>query len=539
MNHGKQRQRELGFSTLVMMIALGVALSAALYGTYDRMQATGKLQNASTDRAFARALAADGTDSVAGYFNSLYCGGATAPCLNGNSAAVGAVPAGTVLINGQTVGNGTITATVLSNSFGTNGGYVEVRVVGNADSNAAISSLHSYMTASSIYTFTPLTYAFLINGSQNLTGSVAINTGSSALTVNGSLSIGGDASVTAAQATGDISGTCTNGSSACVENVSTPFTSPTINAYNLTQEANAVLALDGSGNPVVTFENNAALPSGTYPLSSATALNALCQGGASCISYSSGVWTVASQPKPNVLFFYGDLYVASGADGSNTGNTYGYNGLIATGNATIATNNNIVAYGQMPNVCQTAPVPTNICPNGPGSTATGPVANVVLLSGGQLNYPYPGANGIPAVGSMTASIPSATDTPSGTVTGYLCSSNGNSIGSTGTCPSTSTTTGILTGGNVVLQGNGNLTGVVAASESLTAKGTGTITGMIDTANANNKSSSTLGDTSSLNTIAGNLTINYSAGVGSPNMTNFGGGGTQSVNAFRTKWMAYQ
>lgn len=529
-------QGQKGFSTLVMMIALGIALSAALYGTYSRVQATGKLQNETVDRDGARAIANNGVDAVASYLNTLYCGGAYAPCAAGNTATLSGIAAGTQLL-ATSVANGTsspnyLQATVLNNSFGTNG-YIEVKITGNQGD--ASSTIDSFYGASTLYTYTPLQYAFLINGNQNLTGNVTINTGSSALTVNGNLSIGGSATVTAAQATGSISGTCTDGSSSCVSGVTTPFTSPSVDAYTLTGEANAILALDVNGNPQVTFQNNPALPSGTYPLSSPTALAALCQGGVACISYSGGTWSMLTQPAPGVLFFYGDLSVASGADGSNSSSTVGYNGLIVTGNTTIATNNNITAYGQMPNVCQTAPVPSNICLNGAGTAPNGPVANLVVLSGGTITYPYAGATSPPAVGSMTASTPSLPTLPSGTVTGYECSSSSSSMGTSGSCPSGSTTTGLITGGNIVLQGNSNLKGVVAAGESLTARGTGTITGMIDTADTNNLSSSTLGDNTSVDNLNGNLTINYDPGVGTS--TNLGGGGTP-MKAFRSHWQRY-
>ena len=87
-----------------------------------------------------------------------------------------------------------------------------------------------------------------------------------------------------------------------------------------------------------------------------------------------------------------------------------------------------------------------------------------------------------------------------------------------------------------MHGNTDLTGIVAAGESLIARGTGIITGMIETADTNNLSSSTLGNTTSTNGLQGNLTINYNPGVS--NSTNFGGGGNTPMTAFAPEWQRY-
>lgn len=548
------RKRQQGVSTLIMILAIGAALAASLYGAYSHMQANGKFADTSTARTQARALARDSLDASAAYLNQLYCGTTNGTCMSGNvsAVAVGALPVGTVLLN-QTVNGNTMMATVIGNTFGSNG-EIEVSAVGQTPTSA--DQIRAYLTAATIYTFTPLQYAFLINGNQNITGDVAINTGTSSLTVLGNLGISGNASVTGtAQATGSITGCSTTAT--CTSDISASgILSPNINVYNLSTEANAVFSVNATGEPEVTFENDSALtPAGTTLLSAfPSSSTSLCvSGGASCITGPSnhdGIWAVNGTPTPGVLYFYGDVSVASGAIGTSSSGTVGYATILATGNVSIATQNDIVSYGQMPNVCNQTTVPTNVCPSGSTTVndgeGSGPVANAVLISGGSVNYPYVGGStvyaggtastGVPAMNASTESDASSITEPSGTVTGYYCSSNANSVGTTGACSSTSTTSGVITGGNVTLSGNGDLTGVVAAGESLTAKGTGIITGMIDTADSNNLSSSTLGNNTSLNDIQGNLNINYAPGVS--NMTNFGGGGQVPARAFIPLWQRF-
>ncbi|MDA8390484.1 MAG: hypothetical protein M0Z76_07120 [Gammaproteobacteria bacterium] len=546
--------KQSGVSTLIMILAIGAALSAGLYGAYSHLQATNKVQDSSSNRTQARALAEDGVDLASAYLNSLYCGGTNITCTNGSASAVdpAAVPNNTVLAN-QTQANGTLSAAVLSNTFNTNG-EIEIAAMGQTAQGSAL--MHAYLTAATIYTFTPLQFAFLIKGNQNLTGNVAINTGSSSITVLGNLSISGSANITgAANATGTITG-CTS-TAVCTSGISADnIPSPAIDVYNLSSEANAVLSVDANGNPEVTFQNDTALqPAGTMLLANVPSTStALCEaGGSSCIAPPSsfnGAWEITSTPNPGVLFFYGDLTVAAGVIGTASSSVPGYATLLATGNMLIDTNNDIVSYGQMPNVCNQTVVPTNVCPDGPTTAnngeGIGAVANAVVISGGNVTYPYSSgapvyvngavATGVPPNGATTETTASNTVEPSGTVTGFECSSNGNSIGTSGSCPSGSTTNAVLTGGDVTLKGNSDLTGVVAASESLTAIGTGTITGMIDTADTNNLSSSTLGDTTSTNDVNGNLNIQYSPGVS--NMTNFGGGGNTAAMAFTPLWQHY-
>lgn len=553
----KTFKKQHGVSTLIMILAIGAAMGASLYGAYSHIEASGKSQDTSTARTQARALAQDALAASAGYFNKLFCGSTNSTCMSGNAGNLSAtaVPAGMVLLD-QSSGSNTMTATVVSNTFASNGD-IEVDTTGQTASGAA--AIRAYLHAATIYTFTPLQYAFLINGSQVLTGNVSINTGSNSLTVVGNLGIQGSASITGtAQATGtitDSTGKSCGSTATCTQNISQgSVVSPTINAYNLSSEANAMFSVNASGEPQVTFENDPALtPAGTTLLSAfPSSSTSLCvAGGAGCISGPSspnGAWSINSTPAPGVLFFYGDVSVASGVIGNSKSGAAGYGTIIATGNVLVATLNNIVAYGQMPNVCNQSVIPTNVCPDGVNATSpgegTGAVANAVLISGGSVNYPYSGGstvyvagsptNTVPLIGDTTESAASDTTQPSGTVTGLFCGG----VGSAGTCASTTPTTGVITGGDVTLQGNGSLTGVVAAGESLTAKGDGTITGMIDTANANNLSTSTLGDdnNASLNSIKGNLKINYAPGVS--NATNFGGGGQTPELAFMPEWQRY-
>ena len=543
-----------GVSTLIMILAIGAALSAGLYGAYSHLQTTNKAQDSSSNRTEARALAQDAVDLASAYLNQLYCGGVNITCTNGSASAVNAaaIPNNTVLAN-QTQTNGTLSATVLNNTFGTNG-QIEIAAMGQTAQGVAL--IHAYLNAATIYTFTPLQFAFLIKGNQNLTGNVEINTGSSSITVLGNLSVSGSANITGtANATGTITG-CTS-TAVCNSGVSASnIPSPVINTYNLPSEANAVLSVDASGNPQVTFQNDTALqPAGTMLLADVPSTStALCAaGGSGCITPPSGFngsWQISGTPNPGVLFFYGDLEVASGVIGNAASSVPGYATVIATGNVLIDTKNDIVSYGQMPNVCNQAVVPTNVCPDG-ATTAnngegTGAVANAVVISGGSVNYPYTSgapvyvngavSTGVPSNGATTETTASNTVEPSGTVTGFECSSNSNSIGASGSCPSGSTTSAVLTGGDVTLKGNSDLTGVVAASESLTAIGTGTITGMIDTADTNNLSSSVLGNNTSTNDVNGNLTVQYSPGVS--NMTNFGGGGNTAALAFVPLYQHY-
>ncbi len=552
-------KKQQGVSTLIMILAIGAAMAASLYGAYSHMEASGKSQNTSTARTQARALAQDALAASAAYFNQLFCGSTSSTCASGNAENLSAtaIPAGMVLLD-QTTGTNTMTAQVVSNTFATNGD-IEIDATGQTASGLA--QIRAYLHAATIYSFTPLQYAFLINGSQVLTGNVSINTGTNSLTVVGNLGIQGSASVTGtAQATGtitDSTGSC--GSTAtCSQNID-PATvvSPSIDAYNLSGEANAVLSVDASGQAQVTFENDAALtPTGTLLLSALSSSNdSLCAaGGYGCItppSGQNGTWAITGTPTPGVLFFYGDVTVAAKTIGSAGANpVVGYATILATGNVYIGKNNDIVAYGQMPNVCNQTVIPTNVCPDGVNTTSpgegTGAVANAVLISGGSVNYPYASgatvyvngaaSNTIPPINDTTETAASNTVQPSGTVTGYFCTSSGVSTGSAATCLSTSTTIGIITGGNVTLDGNSDLTGVVAAGESLTAVGTGTITGMIDTANTNNTSTSTLGNNTSTNDVNGNLKIKYAPGVS--NATNFGGGGQTPEMAFMPVWQRY-
>ena len=546
-----------------MILAVGLALAASLYGAYSHIQASGLLQDQSDASIQERHYAEEALTVSSEYFNDLFCGSADATCASGNAENLSttAIPNGMVLVNYSPANaNGAnMTATVVNNAFATDGD-IEVDAVGATPTGSA--EIRAYLHAATIYTFTPLNYAFLIDGSQVLTGNVSINTGTNSLTVVGDLAINGSASVTgAAQATGtitDSTGKSCGITATCTQNInSSSVVSPPINAYNLPSEANAILSVDANGNPQVTLTNDPALtPAGTTSFASFPASStALCaSGGTGCITpptKNNGQWQISGTPTPGVLFFYGDLSVASGVIGTSTGSaaaggTPGYATLIATGNVLVATHNDIVAYGQMPNVCNQAIIPTNVCPDGVNAVSpgegTGPVANAVLISGGSVDYPYNGGGTVYVNGSAQTSIPAilatteteASDTtePSGTVTGYLCAGTG----SAAACGTGITTSGIITGGDVTLNGSSDLTGVVAASESLTALGNGTITGMVDTANANNVSTSTLGKSTSLNDTNGNLKIQYAPGVS--DATNLGGGGGTPEMAFVPLWQRF-
>jgi len=551
-------KKQQGVSTLIMILAIGAALAASMYGAYSHMEASGKSQNTSSARTQARALAQDALAASAGYLNVLFCGSSAGTCISGNSTnlSASALPAGTMLVN-QTIGANSMSALVVSNTFGSNG-QIEVDATGKTPTGSAM--LRSYLHAATIYTTTPFASAFLINGNQNLTGNVSINTGTSSMMVMGNLSVGGSASITGtALATGTITG-CSSTATCTSNDTTSNIISPTINAYNLTAEANAVLSVDANGNAQVTFENNGDLvPAGTTLLSAfPSSSTALCAGGGeSCISLASGntaSWTITGTPSPGVLFFYGDVAVGTKMIGDASSAIPGYATIIATGNVDVGKNNDIVSYGQMPNVCNptTNPtvVPTNVCPFGPTTAnngeGSGPVANAVVISGGLVNYPYVGGStvyvsgtsstGIPAIAATTESAASDITQPSGIVGGYNCTTSGTTVGSNASCPSGSTTSAILTGGAVTLGGNSDLTGVVAASESLTALGTGTILGMIDTADANMASSSMMGDTTSTNDVNGNLKITFAPGVS--NATNFGGGGNTPMLAFVPLWQRF-
>ncbi len=554
--------KQRGVSTLIMILAIGAAMAASLYGAYSHMGATAKSQDTSGARVQARAYAEDALAASAEYLNEIFCGSPSSTCASGNAAGLSttAIPAGLQIVNYSPAGGSlpNMTATVLANTFAQNGD-IEVDAVGTTASGST--AIRAYLHAATIFTFTPLNYAFLINGSQVLTGNVSINTGSSSLTVIGNLGLQGSASVTgAAQATGtitDSAGSCGT-TATCTQNISAgTVVSPSINAYNLPNEANAVLSVNASGQPQVTFQNDPALtPAGTVLLSALPASDdSLCAGGGGgCITGPNaynGAWDITGTPTPGVLFFYGDVTTAAKIIGSAGANPVpGYATILATGNVYVGKNNDIVAYGQMPNVCNQAVIPTNVCPNGVNTTnpgeGTGAVANAVLISGGSVTYPYLGggtvyeggqaSTTIPAINASTETAPSGPTQPSGTVTGYFCSSSGTATGTASACGTGTTTTGIITGGDVTVDGNSDLTGVVAAGESLTATGTGTILGMIDTANTNNTSTSTLGDNTSTNDLKGNLKINYSPGVS--NATNFGGGGNTPELAFAPLWQRF-
>lgn len=564
-------RKQRGVSTLIMVLAVGAALATSLYGAYSHMDATGKSQDTSAARTQAQALAEDGLTASAEYLNQVFCGSPNATCTNGNVAGLSttAIPPGTVLVN-----QSGMLATTVANTFVTNG-EVEVDATGTTATGSA--AIRGYLHDATIFTYTPLqgSVANLMKGSQNLLGNVTINTGSShSLTVEGNLGIGGSAKLTGtANATGTITG-CSDGATCNSGVPAGTIVTPAINAYNLSNEANAVLSVNAAGQAEVTIQNNSGLaPAGTtlfanFPASS----TALCvAGGTACITPPANVtgksacalcWQIAATPSPGVLFFYGDVSVAASIIGDPSASKPGYATILTTGNAIIGTNNDIVAYGQMPGVCDPgagttspesessdptsdSPLPLNVCPNGVNETApsegSGLVADAMLISGGSVGYPYTGGGtvydngtakaGVPAVGDSTQTEASNNTEPSGTVEGYTCS--GSSAGTVSAC-ATGTTDGILTGGEVTLNGNSNLTGTLAASESLTAKGTGTITGIVLTADTNNATSSALG--SSNNDIKGNLTISYAPGVSAH--TNFGGGGNTPEVAFVPLWQRY-
>ncbi len=567
-----------GASTLIMILAIGAALAASLYGAYSHMTASGKGQDTGSARTEARALAQDATAASAEYFNKLFCGSPSGACLNGNAGALSptAVPAGLVLLN-QANGANTMTARVVNNTFSSNGD-IEVDAIGRTPTGSA--EIRSYLHAATIYTVPPPLppFALLVNGDQKLSDSTTVNTGSGSVGVRGNLTIGGHNTLTgSARATGTITfpvdssntHSCQTANSVCTADVATSsIPVPTINAYNLTGEANAILSLDAQGRPQVTFQNDSALyPAGTTLLSALPSTDhSLCEnGGGRCIKYPfNNGWEVTSTPNPGVLFFYGDVVVDGGGTiGTAASQTPGYATIIATGNVLIGGGMDIVSYGQMPNVCNpspSGPLPTNECPNGVNSTApgegTGQVANLVILSGGSVNYPYSGAvtatpgpggtfNGTnggttsscapsltltpPLLGCSTQSEPSSTILPSGTATGYFCPSSAGPVGSGTTCPAGAVPTGIITGGLVTVHGNTDLTGVVAAGQSVIMRGTGVITGMIDTVNTSNLAGS-------LNGLQGNITINYAPGAS--NTTNFGGGGQVPMVGFVPQWERY-
>ncbi len=552
--------KQRGVSTLIMILAIGAALAASLYGAYSHMAASGKSQDTASARTQARALAEDALTASSEYFNELFCGSFYGVCPNGNTAALNAtaLPAGTVLFN-QASGPGSVQAVIVSNTFATNGN-IEVDATGRTATGAA--EIRAYVHAATIYTSLPPNnpFADILAGNNTFLGHVTTDTGNATLAVTGNFTLGGDATLKgAAEATGTITG-CTEGAT-CTSNVPVgTIIVPSIDAYTLASEANAVFSVNASGAAQVTFQSDPGLtPPGTTLLSSfpSTSFSLCVGGGAGCIkppTAHNGYWQITGTPTPGVLFFYGDLDVAAKTIGDAPRNgtpTPGYASVIATGNITVETNNDIVAYGQMPNVCNQTNIPTNVCPNGQTTAnngeGSGSVANVVVLSGGKVAYPYTGpgvvfdngtaSTAIPAINDTTETDPSTAIQPSGTVTGYECTVNGSTTGAGAACPSGSATTRILTGGEVTLDGSSDLTGVLAASESLTAIGTGTITGMVDTMNANGVSSSEVGGTTgSANKINGNLTINYAPGVSGA--TNFGGNSGTPELAFVPRWQRF-
>ncbi len=543
--------KQRGVSTLIMILAIGAALAASLYGAYSHMGASGKSQDTSSARTQARALAEDALTASAEYFNERFCGTPYQVCPNGNGAALSssALPAGTVLFS-QASGPGFVQATIVKNTFSTDGD-IEVDAVGRTATGAA--EIRGYLHAATIYTSLPPNgpLAGVLGGNNAILGNVKTNTGTAVLGVTGNLKLGGNATLTGSvEATGTITG-CTEGAT-CTSNVPAgTIVTPSIDAYTLPSEANAVLSVDANGAAQVTLQNNASLtPSGTTLLSAFPSTStALCVGGgATCIgtpTNHNGQWKIKGTPTPGVLFFYGDVDVAATTIGDPKTPTPGYATILATGNVTVETGNDIVAYGQKKDVCNQTVVPTNVCPNGPTSAnngeGSGPVANVVVLSGGNVAYPYQASSvvydsgtastGVPAINDTTETDPSNEIQPSGVVNGYYCSGTTTGVGAS--CPS-GTTSGILTGGVVDLKGNSDLTGVVAASESLIAIGTGTLTGMVDTMNGNNVSSSQVGGTT--NDINGNLTINSAPGV--PGATNFGGNSGTPERAFVPRWQRF-
>lgn len=560
-------QKQRGVSTLIMVLAVGAALAASLYGAYSHMEASSRSQDTSSARVQARSLAQDALTASAEYFNERYCGSPSTVCANGDAGALSptVLPAGTVLFN-EPSGSGQVSATIVGNTFPTTGA-IEVDAVGKTATGA--SEIRAYLHAATIYTSLPPgnPFADLLGGNNAVLGDVQMNTGAKTLGVSGNFTIGGNAKVTGSiEATGTITG-CTTGTT-CTSNVAaSSIVPPAVDAYTLAGEANAIFSVDANGNAEVTFQNYASLaPIGTTLLSAFPASSTvLCAGGgASCITPPSGhdgVWAIKAgfasptptdPVHPGILFFYGDVSVATGAIGSVSANgtaTPGYSSILATGNVLVNTQNDIVSYSQMPNVCNQTVVPTNVCPDGPTTAnngeGSGPAANVVVLSGGNVAYPYTGAGTVYVNGASSTAIPPVGDTtetdastptqPSGTVTGYDCTSSGTTTGSGATCPS-GTTTGILTGGDITLKGNGDLTGIVAGSESLTAKGTGTITGMVDTGDTNGTSMSMIGGVTSNNDIKGNLAINYAPGVAGA--TNFGGANGTPELAFVPLWQRY-
>ena len=81
-------QKQRGVSTLIMVLAVGAALAASLYGAYSHMEASSRSQDTSSARVQARSLAQDALTASAEYFNERYCGSPSTVCANGDAGAL-------------------------------------------------------------------------------------------------------------------------------------------------------------------------------------------------------------------------------------------------------------------------------------------------------------------------------------------------------------------------------------------------------------------------------------------------------------------
>ena len=93
--------KQRGVSTLIMILAIGAAMAASLYGAYSHMGATAKSQDTSGARVQARAYAEDALAASAEYLNEIFCGSPSSTCASGNAAGLSttAIPAGLQIVN--------------------------------------------------------------------------------------------------------------------------------------------------------------------------------------------------------------------------------------------------------------------------------------------------------------------------------------------------------------------------------------------------------------------------------------------------------
>lgn len=343
---------------------------------------------------------------------------------------------GAAAVSGTATANGSITAAA---AYGSNGTLASVANATDVSSCAATGTSYSSSSSSATPCATPsVSGVDLSAGNAGATavttaGNVTLSSGKiGTLTAAGNLTVSSSGTVSSGTIggtltkpswNGNVNVTVNSGQTVSVSSAPTvSVTTTTVNAYDYEGVANYAFKVDSSGYRKVTVRNVNGIADGTYYLgnysgayydylctalvsgtsttsptcktpTSPSSTATICKGYSaynSCISYSSGTWTIAGTTlAPGVTWFEGNLVASNG--------TY-YNTFIATGN--ITTSGSHVDYapnyaGYSGTVSGVTYAPTGICVNSYFSslypTQLCDITNTAYLSSGSSgvgNYAY-------------------------------------------------------------------------------------------------------------------------------------------------------